>query len=95
MEKQTIELTDKELIIKRYRIRSTGNLRASIETTIPREVFERECRRQGLTIEEGLARLEAVWRYNSFRGLHLSFESKKKQKTVQGGEIDGENIGSG
>jgi len=77
IEKQTIKLADKELIIKRYRIRTTGNLNASIETTVPREVFERECRRLGITIEEGLEQLQAVWRYNSFHGLHLSFEPKE------------------
>lgn len=80
METKTIKLTDEEVIIKRYRVRTTGKRGASIETTIPREVFERECRRLGLTIEEGLAQLEAVWRYNNFRGLHLGFEKKETPK---------------
>lgn len=74
---QTIELTDKELIIRRYKIRATGKLGASLETTIPREVFEREARRQGLSFEQALKKLIAVWRYNSFHGLHLSFEPKE------------------
>jgi len=81
MEKQTIHLTDKEVIIKRYKIRATGNQNASIETTIPREAFEREARRQGMTIIEALRDLTAVWRFNSFRGLHLSFEPKQQKGT--------------
>lgn len=78
MEKQNIQLSDKEVIIRRYKIRATGNQNASIETTIPKEAFEREARRQGMTINEALQKLTAVWRYNSFRGLHLSFEKRRK-----------------
>lgn len=76
--KETLDLNDRNLIIKRYRIRVTGRNGRTVETSVPREVFEREARRQGLTLEEALKRLEAVWRYNSFRGLHLSFEPKRR-----------------
>ena len=76
LEKQTIRLSDEEVIIKRYKIRTTGNQNASIETTIPREAFEREARRLGYKLEEAVKELEAVWRFNNFRGLHLSFEPK-------------------
>ena len=82
MEKQTIQLSDEEVIMKRYKVRTTGNQNASIETTIPREAFEREARRQSMTIEEAVSKLRAVWRFNSFRGLHLSFERKSKNKTA-------------
>jgi len=82
MEKRTINLSDEELIIKRYKIRATGSQNASIETTIPREAFEREARRQGMTTEEALRNLTAVWRFNSFRGLHLSFENKTPNDNV-------------
>lgn len=77
MENQSIQLSDEKVIIKRYKIRSVGNQKASIETTIPKEAFEREARRSGMTAEEALADMEAVWRFNSFRGLHLSFEKKR------------------
>jgi hypothetical protein len=73
---QTLDLDDRNLILKRYRIRVTGKNGRTIETSIPREVFEREARCQGLTLQEALEKLQAVWRYNSFRGLHLSFEPK-------------------
>jgi hypothetical protein len=79
MEKtETLDLNDRNLILKRYRIRVTGKNGRTIETSIPREVFEREARRQGLTLQEALEKLQAVWRYNSFRGLHLSFEPKER-----------------
>ena len=79
MEKQTIQLSDEKVIIKRYKVRSVGNQKASIETTIPREAFEREARRCGMTMEEALSNLMAVWRFNSFKGLHLSFEKTRRQ----------------
>ena len=81
METQSIKivLTEKNVIIKRYKIRRTGNRNATIETSIPKEAFEREARRLGLTVEEAFAKLEAVWRFNDFRGLHLSFEPTKKE----------------
>jgi hypothetical protein len=74
---ETIKLDDRHVIIKIYRIRATGGKSATLETSIPREAFEREVRRLGLTVEEALQQLVAVWRYNSFRGLHLDFEPKK------------------
>jgi hypothetical protein len=74
MEKITNHLNDKELIIKRYKIRSVGKEKASIETTVPREVFEREARRHSMTVEQAIDNLVAVWRYDGFSGLYLSFE---------------------
>lgn len=77
---QQIKIDDKNVLIKRYKIRTTGKQGATLETSIPREVFEREARRLGLTVEEALAQLEAVWRFNNFHGLHLSFEPKETSK---------------
>jgi len=74
----TIDLNDKNVIIKTYKIRKTGRHGATIETSIPKEVFEREARRLGLTFEDAIEKLVAVWRYNSFHGLHLSFEQPKE-----------------
>ena len=81
LENRTIKLSDEEVIIKRYKIRTTGNQNASVETTIPREAFEREARRLGYKPEEAVEELEAVWRFNNFRGLHLSFEPKGRTPT--------------
>jgi hypothetical protein len=77
MENHTIQLSDEKVIIKRYKIRSVSNQKASIETTIPREAFEREARRCGLTTQQAISDLVAVWRFNSFKGLHLSFEKRE------------------
>lgn len=76
-----IKIDDKDVIIKRYKIRPTGKAGATLETSIPKEVFEREARRLGLTFEEALEKLEAVWRFNDFHGLLLSFEPSKKEPT--------------
>ena len=72
--RETIEIDDRKVIIKRYRIRPTGKNASSLETCIPKEAFERELRKLGLTYEQGIEQLEAVWRFDSFRGLHFSFE---------------------
>jgi len=67
---------DVNLIIKRYKVRRSRP-GTSLETTIPREVFAREARRLGLDPETAAEEVFAVWRYNSFEGLHLSFEKKE------------------
>jgi hypothetical protein len=77
MENETITLNDGKVIMRRYKIRSVGNQNASIETTIPKEAFEREARKLGITAQEALTQLVAVWRFNSFKGLHLSFEKRE------------------
>lgn len=79
---RVIRLDDKEVIIKKYRIRLTGKQGATLETTIPKEAFEREARRLGLTFKEALEKLVAVWRFNNFHGLHLSFEPIEKELQV-------------
>jgi hypothetical protein len=83
MENQTIQLSDEKVLIRRYKIRSVGNQKSSIETTIPREAFEREARRCGMTTQQALNDLVAVWRFNSFKGLYLSFEKKSEHNNEQ------------
>jgi len=79
-----IKLDEDNVIIKRYKIRSTGKLGATLETSLPKEAFEREARRIGLTFEEALEKLVAVWRFNDFRGLLLSFELPKEEAKRKG-----------
>lgn len=78
MEPITIEVKEEDVIKKRYKIRRTGKEGSSLETCIPREAFEREARKQGYNPKEALEKLDAVWRFNNFHGLHLSFEPKKE-----------------
>jgi len=73
-------LRDENVIKKRYKIRRTGKFGETLETTVPREAFEREARRFQMNPEEAVDKLVAVWRFNSFHGLHLSFEEKEKSR---------------
>ena len=82
MMEKLIGLSDEKVIIKRYKIRQTGRAGSTLETTIPREAFEREARRLGMPPEEAIVRLNAVWRFNDFHGLHLSFEKKEKLRQI-------------
>lgn len=79
-EKTTLfDPADRNLIIKRYKLRLCGKEGRTVETSIPREVVEREARRHGLTLAEALQKLVAVWRYDSFAGLFLCFEEKESE----------------
>ena len=74
MSQIVIRLDDPNLLLKKYRLRKTGAYGGSIETTIPQEAFDREARRLGLSRDEALEILQAVWRYGDFRGIYLAFE---------------------
>jgi len=75
---ETIQIDDKKVIMKKYKLRRAGAQKATIEITIPREAVEREARRLGISEKEAVGKLLGVWRYNSFQGLHLDFEPTKK-----------------
>ena len=65
-------------MLKKYRLRKTGAYGRSIETTIPQEVFDREVRLLGLSRDEALDILRAVWRYGDFQGVYLNFEASEE-----------------
>ena len=69
-----VNLDDPTILIKSYKVRTTGQKGQSIETTIPREIFDREAKRLGLSFEEALKLLRGVWRYGGFHGILLTFE---------------------
>jgi len=75
---RSIEIDDKKVYKRKYKLRRTGAQGSTIEITVPREVVEREARRLGITEEEAVEALVGVWRYNNFLGVHLSFEVRKK-----------------
>lgn len=77
MENTSVTLDETEVIMQRYRIRRAGRGK-TIEVTVPYNVFEREMRRLGVNPNEAEDDLDAVWRFNSFHGLHLSFEPKEE-----------------
>jgi len=66
-----IIVTDKCALKKRYSLRRTGRRWLSWETTIPREVIEREARRLGISLTEFEKRFEVEWLFDNFAGLHL------------------------
>ena len=72
-----IIIKESEALKRIYNIRTTGRLGRSLETTIPREVFDREARRLGLEPDDAVSKLNAVWSYDGFEGLYLSFHPKK------------------
>ena len=78
MDPVVIVLDDPEMFVKTYRLRKTGADGQSIEVTLPKEVFRREMRRLGLSQDEALKMLNAVWHYGTFRGIYLSFEASEE-----------------
>jgi len=81
--KHVIQIDDKKVFIRKYKIRLTGREGSTLQTSIPREVFEREARRLGLSYKEALAKLRAVWRFNDFAGLYLNFEPVQENRAVE------------
>ena len=76
---ETILIDDRKVIMKKYKLRRAGAQKATIEITLPKEAVEREARRLGISEEEAAEKLLGVWKYNDFRGIHLSFEPIKKE----------------
>ena len=83
MDPVIISLDDPEMFVKSYRLRKTGAGGKSIEITLPQEVFRREIRRLGLSKDEALKLLTAVWHYGPFHGIYLAFEAIE-EKGVNG-----------
>lgn len=75
---ETIKLDDRKVIKKKYKLRRAGTTGSTIEISVPKGVVEREARRLGVSEEKAVERLLGVWRYNDFRGIHLSFELRRK-----------------
>ena len=78
MSQVVISLGDPDLFVKSYKLRKTGAGGKSIEITLPQEVFRREMRRLGLSKDEALKMLTAVWHYGTFKGIYLSFEEAEE-----------------
>jgi hypothetical protein len=78
---ESIALDDKKVLLKKYRLRTAGAQGATVEITLPREALEREARRLGVIEEEAVKKLIGIWKYNSFKGLHLDFELKTEGGT--------------
>jgi len=78
MEQVVIRLDDPNLLSKKYKLRRAGAYGQSTEVTLPPQLFERESKRLGLSRDEALNLLHAIWRYGNFRGVYLSFEASEE-----------------
>lgn len=76
-----ISLDDPEMFVKSYKLRKTGAGGKTIELTLPKEVFKREIRRLGLSQNEALKLINAVWHYGPFRGVYLALEASEEDIT--------------
>lgn len=74
---EKIIVSKKNSLRKRYKLRKTGKQWLSWETTIPREVIEREAVKAGISISDFQKWFEAEWLFDNFDGLHLIFVPKK------------------
>lgn len=90
--KEVIEFHDKDTLEKKYSLTATGDKKTAVKMGIPPPIIKREAKRRGMTREEAIKKLQAVVRYNSFPGFHVSFELKPKYKEdLSSGEV-GEEV---
>jgi hypothetical protein len=66
-----------ETLEKKYKFRLVGK---TVEVSIPRLPMERDARLLGLSIKEFMNRYAAVWHYDGFPGLYLTFQEKPQRK---------------
>jgi hypothetical protein len=74
---EKIIIKKQDSLRKRYKLRKTGRNWLSWETTIPREVVEREAQKMGIPLSEFQNQFEAEWLFDNFDGIHLIFVPKK------------------
>lgn len=68
-----IEYNPNDTLRRTYRLRPTGREGTALETTIPREVVEREARRNNMAVDEFVKKFDVAWFFDSFDGMHLTF----------------------
>lgn len=62
----------------KYNLRRAIRTKNSLEVTFPFAVVEKEARARGLTVEEFIKQFVAVAEYDSFEGVHYTFEKRDK-----------------
>ena len=68
---------------KTYKLRTLVPGRKYISVAVPYEVVEREATNLGMTVEEFIEQFVAVAEYNSFEGVHYTFESKSQRPVAE------------
>jgi len=64
---------------KRYKMRALGPDGLNTVVSIPRVVIEREAEKHRLTVEEFREQFSAVAQFDSFDGVHYTFEKIEKE----------------
>lgn len=82
---EKIEFNEEDILEKTYSLRKTGEGGRTVLTGIPPGVIMREARRYDMTRDEVIMKLQAVTRYNSFKGLHILFELKPEYREAEEG----------
>lgn len=75
---ERLSINKEKALRRHYALRKTGEGGRSFETTIPREVVEREARGKGLEIDEFLEEYVAEVLYGDFHGVHITFTKGEK-----------------
>jgi len=75
---ERLSIDRKKALRRHYALRRTGEGGKSIETTIPREVVEREARRRGLGVDEFLNEYVAEVLYDDFQGVIVTFAKREE-----------------
>ncbi|MFA5186383.1 MAG: hypothetical protein WC551_07910 [Patescibacteria group bacterium] len=63
-------------LTKNYNMRYNGPY--ILETTLPKDVLEREARVQGVSLSDFVRSFELIWYYGSFPGMYVEFRRKGK-----------------
>jgi hypothetical protein len=80
MPEEKVVINISNALRKEYNLRPTSA--NSFETTIPVEPLKREARKLSIALEEFIERYEAVWHYDGFPGLYLTFQEKQNKAAV-------------
>jgi len=77
---------------KTYKMRRNSPGVNSIVVAMPFEVVEREARKLGLTVDEFIDRYLVICSYDSFDGVHYTFQTEVVNGRDTRGEGDGREI---
>lgn len=59
---------------KTYKMRRVGDEGQNVVVSVPPEVIEKEARKHNLTIKEFTEQFRVIAQFNSFEGIHYTFE---------------------
>ena len=72
----------KDALRKTYKMRRNAPGRDSVVVAMPFEVVEREARKLELSVDEFIKQYQVVAQYDSFDGVHYTFEKVDDESNV-------------